>query len=230
MSVVLILIAVAALALCLLVWLLSRLRDDSRPSSFSKPVSAAEKPVAAVNSQAQPQASLSNKELPAQADKTPEVNKDVSFRMQGERGMGGPIFGDVMCADGVYLPHVWEGDLHTSYDGRWLRTGFYDSETAHLVDRKSRRSWLISKSDAEVLDAVHWRVPRWSGETLNESGIADDAHVVMSDASFEAWLAEHVDATAQPLVALRSLYPFRLALTTPAPSTLTMPTAKAPFG
>lgn len=44
--------------------------------------------------------------------------------MQGERGMGGPIFGDVMCADGVYLPHVWEGDLHTSYDGRWLRTGF----------------------------------------------------------------------------------------------------------
>ena len=206
MSVVLILIAVAALALCLLVWLLSRLRDDSRPSSFSKPVSAAEKPVAAVNSQAQPQASLSNKELPAQADKTPEVNKDVSFRMQGERGMGGPIFGDVMCADGVYLPHVWEGDLHTSYDGRWLRTGFYDSETAHLVDRKSRRSWLISKSDAEVLDAVHWRVPRWSGETLNESGIADDAHVVMSDASFEAWLAEHVDATAQPLVALRDIW------------------------
>jgi hypothetical protein len=32
------------------------------------------------------------------------------------------------CADGVYLPHVWEMDMHTSYDGRWLRTGFYDSE------------------------------------------------------------------------------------------------------
>ena len=89
MSVVLILIAVAALALCLLVWLLSRLRDDSRPSSFSKPASAADKPVAAVNSQAQPQASLSNKELPAQADKTPEVNKDVSFACKASAAWGG---------------------------------------------------------------------------------------------------------------------------------------------
>lgn len=207
MSVVLTLIAVAALALCFLVWLLSRLRDDSQSSSSSKSASAPEKPAGAAGSSPPVvQELLSSKELQAHADKAPEVNKDVSFRVQGERGMGGPIWGDVMCADGVYLPHVWESDLHTSYDGRWLRTGFYDSDTAHLVDRKSRRSWWISKAEGEVLDAVHWRVPRWSGETLNESGIADDAHVVMSDASFEAWLAEHLDAKPQPLVALRDIW------------------------
>lgn len=208
MSVVLTLIAVAALALCLLVWLISRLRDDAKPaSSSSTSAPAPDKPAGVAGAFPLPaQTLLANKELQTHTDKAPEANKDVSFRMRGERGMGGPIWGDVMCADGVYLPHVWESDLHTSYDGRWLRTGFYDSEAAHLVDRKSRRSWLISRSDGDVLDAVHWRVPRWSGETLNESGIADDAHVVMSDASFEAWLAEHLDAKPQPLVALRDIW------------------------
>ena len=165
MSVVLILIAVAALALCLLVWLLSRLRDDSRPSSFSKPASATDKPAAAVNSQAQPQASLSNKELPAHADKAPEANKDVSFRMQGERGMGGPIFGDVMCADGVYLPHVWENDYAISFDGRWIRTGAYAGAVPRLIDRKTKRCWWLSQpgpggGSSSRRPLPHLRAPR----------------------------------------------------------------------
>jgi hypothetical protein len=134
----------------------------------------------------------------------------VNFRPQGERGMGGPIYGDVLCADGVYLPHVWEMDMHTSYDGRWLRTGFYDSEAAHLVDRKSRRSWVISKPEGELLDAIHWRMPRWSGESINESGIADDAHVIMSDASFEAWLGAYGCAAAAPAAGGGSLGAGRL--------------------
>jgi hypothetical protein len=149
---------------------------------------------------------LSDQELAAQADMASESSRDVNFRPQGERGMGGPIYGDVLCADGVYLPHVWEMDMHTSYDGRWLRTGFYDSEAAHLVDRKSRRSWVISKPEGELLDAIHWRMPRWSGESINESGIADDAHVIMSDASFEAWLGEHMAAQPQPLLQVVDLW------------------------
>ena len=200
MSVVLSLVSIAVLALCLLVWLLSRLRDksgDQAAPALAKPPAQA--------AAASPK-ELSSQELPAQAEQAPEDKKDVSFRIQGERGMGGPVFGDVMCADGVYLPHVWESDIHTSFDGRWLRTGFYDSETAHLVDRKSRRSWLIRADEAEALDAVHWRMPRWSGETLNESGIADDAHVVMADASFEAWLAENLSAAAEPLVQIRDIW------------------------
>lgn len=202
MNVVLTLIAVAVLALFLLVWLISRLRDGSSTASRSKQALTPGKTA----EHSGMQKSLSNSEQKVHEEKALEANKDLNFRMRGERGMGGPIWGDVMCADGVYLPQVWESDLQTSYDGRWLRTGFYDSETAHLVDRKSRRSWLISQSDGDALDSVHWRVPRWSGETINESGIADDAHVVMSDARFDAWLAEHVRAVAQPLVALRDIW------------------------
>ena len=204
MNVVLTLVSIAVLALCLLVWLISRLSGRRGPKAQSpEPVANAQETAAA------PEPSLthllSNKEHIAHEEYGHEANKDVSFRMQGERGMGGPVYGDVMCADGVYLPHVWESDMHTSFDGRWLRTGFYDSEVAHLVDRKSRRSWLINAAEGEALDAVHWRVPRWSGETINESGMADDAHVVMSDASFEAWLSEHLSHSAQPLVELRDI-------------------------
>lgn len=205
MSVVLTLIAIAALALCLLVWLISRLRDDTqgrRPADADRQ-EAAEAPVTDGKPSVKKRP---NEELQEIADTAAAPHKDVNFRVRGERGMGGPLHGDVMCSDGVYLPHVWEMDMHTSYDGRWLRTGFYDSETAHLVDRKSRRSWLISKPEGERLDAIHWRMPRWSGESINESGIADDAHVVMSDASFEAWLAENLSAAAEPLVQIRDIW------------------------
>lgn len=207
MSVVLTLIAIAALALCLLIWLISRLRADARPASSATAGPEAEPSVAQAGAASEVAAqTLSDQELAAQADTASESNRDVNFRPQGERGMGGPIYGDVLCADGVYLPHVWEMDMHTSYDGRWLRTGFYDSEAAHLVDRKSRRSWVISKPEGELLDAIHWRMPRWSGESINESGIADDAHVIMSDASFEAWLGEHMAAQPQPLLQVVDLW------------------------
>ena len=63
------------------------------------------------------------KPLPAAAvamepEPPPPPDSDVKFRMRGERGMGGPIYGDVLCSDGVYLPYVWESDFHTSFDGR----------------------------------------------------------------------------------------------------------------
>ena len=89
---------------------------------------------------------------------------DVKFRMQGERGMGGPVYGDVLCSDGVYLPQVWESDFHTSFDGRWIRTGSYGGATPRLLDRKSRRSWQLSVAEAALVDDLHWRLPRWSGE------------------------------------------------------------------
>ena len=41
--------------------------------------------------------------------------------------------------------------MHTSLDGRWLRTGLYESELAHLVDRKARRSWLIHAAEGEAV-------------------------------------------------------------------------------
>jgi hypothetical protein len=65
---------------------------------------------------------------------------------------------------------------------------------------------VISKPEGELLDAIHWRMPRWSGESINESGIADDAHVIMSDASFEAWLGEHMAAQPQPLLQVVDLW------------------------
>ena len=140
------------------------------------------------------------------ASSVPVQAADVDFRIQGERGMGGPVYGDVMCADGVYLPHVWEMDLQTSADGRWLRTGFYDAETALLVDRKSRRSWVIEQSEESSLVAMHERLPRWNDEHIDDSNMADEAHGVMSDARFDAWLKEHLSADAQALVQVRDLW------------------------
>ncbi|MEQ6433896.1 hypothetical protein V8Z74_02405 [Comamonas sp. w2-DMI] len=203
MKILLILIAIAVLALCALGWLLSHMQDvrnaRAQPDGQEPSDKVPGKPGAAPRPAAREPAA-------EQAQPAPAESRDVHFRMQGERGMGGPVYGDVMCADGVYLPMVWESDMHTSFDGRWLRTGFYESDTAHLVDRKSRRSWLLSRAQAQALEGIHWRLPRWSGETINESGLADDEHVVMSDASFEAWLGEHVASPAQPLVAVRDLW------------------------
>ena len=205
MNIVLTLIAIAVLALCVLVWLLSRLRGGAEVTDLQSPSAHSDQKSAqkATNTLV---LALPNQELTEPENQTAAAHKDVDFRIQGERGMGGPLYGDVMCADGVYLPHVWEMDLHTSFDGRWLRTGFYDGDTAHLLDRKSRRSWVLTEGEANALDDMHWRLPRWSGESINESGIADDAHLVMSDASFEAWLNEHISAKAQPLVQIRDIW------------------------
>ncbi|GGH67367.1 hypothetical protein GCM10010975_37100 [Comamonas phosphati] len=201
MNILLILTAIAVLALCALGWLLRHMQDvrnaGVRPDGQEEPGKAG------------PGQRLSDQEPAAPAEKAVQAAaepKDVDFRVQGERSMGGPVYGDVMCADGVYLPFVWESDMHASFDGRWLHTGFHESGTAHLVDRKSRRSWLLGPVQAQALESVHWRLPRWSGETINESGLADDEHVVLSDASFEAWLGEHVASPAQPLVAVRDLW------------------------
>ena len=198
MKIFLTLVGLAVLALCVLGWLV---RQAARAQTRQELPLPKAQPVLDESAQL-----LSDKERDAFTDKASEAQKDVNFRMQGERGMGGPVWGDVMCADGVYLPQVWESDMQTSFDGRWLRTGFYDSEVAQLVDRKSRRSWRLLPEEGQALESVHWRLPRWSGETLNESGMADDAHVVMSDASFEAWLQQHVTAPAQALVALRDIW------------------------
>lgn len=133
---------------------------------------------------------------------SPGTHGDVKFRMRGERGAGGPIYGDVLCNDGVYLPQVWESDFHTSFDGRWIRTGSYGGSTPRLLDRKSRRSWLLSVTEAGLVDDLHWRLPRWNTSKQTEDR---DRHV-LSDSGFDSWLGKHVSAKAQPLVAVCDLW------------------------
>lgn len=140
------------------------------------------------------------------AANTPAPETDVKFRMQGERGAGGPIFGDVLCSDGVYLPQVWESDFHTSFDGRWIRTGSYGDSTPRLIDRKTRRSWLMTVQEASAVDDLHWRLPRWSGDSEGGNGVAAEGHSPMSDAAFDAWMTKHLSKPAQPLVAVCDLW------------------------
>jgi hypothetical protein len=152
---------------------------------------------------------LSVAELAAQSTSsaTPaQPETDVKFRMQGERGMGGPIFGDVLCSDGVYLPHVWESDFHTSFDGRWIRTGSYGDSVPRLMDRKNRRCWLLSVAEASAVDDLHWRLPRWGGVAESGNGVAAEAHHALTDAAFDTWLTKHVSKPAQPLVAVCDLW------------------------
>lgn len=136
----------------------------------------------------------------------PQEETDVSFRMQGERGAGGPIYGDVLCSDGVYLPQVWESDFHTSFDGRWIRTGSYGESKPRLVDRKSQRCWVLSIAEASKIDDLHWRLPRWNGEAKVGNGVAGDAQAVMSDADFDTWLRKNVGQAAQALVGICDLW------------------------
>ncbi|GAB2487979.1 hypothetical protein GCM10027082_44120 [Comamonas humi] len=124
------------------------------------------------------------------------------FRMQGERGMGGPVYGDVLCDDGTYLPQVWESDLCVSPDGRWLRTGFYDGSTATLVDRQSRRSWRIGTAQAQALDEVHHGLPRWSDAARGHAGEREP----MRNEAFAAWLQARDFGPGEPLVAVRDLW------------------------
>lgn len=135
-----------------------------------------------------------------------KAEKDIAFRAHGERGWSRAVYGDVMCADGVYLPMVWEADFHTSFDGRWIRTGNYAGSTPKLVDRKTRNSWNLTPAEAAAVDSVHWRLPRWSGNEINESGLADDAHTIFSDARFTAWVNQNIHSPMTPLTAVRDLW------------------------
>lgn len=137
---------------------------------------------------------------------SPSINSDVKFRMHGERGMGGPIYGDVLCSDGVYLPHVWESDFHTSFDGRWIRTGSYGDAVPRLLDRKNRRSWRLSVAEAALVDDLHWRLPHWSGESEGGNGVAAEGLNVLTDTAFEAWLSKHVSDKAQALAGVCDLW------------------------
>ena len=141
MSFLLIWVVITVVALCALIWLLGHLRK--------------------ARVQREPTNTELNVMAQSVADQAPTC-QDVSFRMRGERGMGGPVYGDLMCADGVYLPHVWETDFYVSLDGRWLRTGLYEADSGCLIDRQSRRSWSLSAREDELVDGVHARLPRWT--------------------------------------------------------------------
>ena len=155
-----------------------------------------------------PQAAASTHIAPAstEPETSASITSDVKFRMQGERGMGGPIYGDVLCSDGVYLPHVWESDFHTSFDGRWIRTGSYGESVPRLLDRKSRRSWLLSVAEAGLVDDLHWRLPRWNADSQGGNGVAAEAHNVMTENALDAWLTKHVSSKAQALTAVCDLW------------------------
>jgi hypothetical protein len=113
MSVVLTLIAIAALALCLLIWLISRLRADARPAPSATAGQEAEPSVAQARTASEAAAqTLSDQELAAQADMASESSRDVNFRPQGERGMGGPIYGDVLCGRRLSAPCLGDGHAH----------------------------------------------------------------------------------------------------------------------
>ena len=207
MSFLLIWVVITVVALCALIWLLGHLRK------------------------ARVQREPTNTEINAVAQSVAEqapTSQDVNFRMRGERGMGGPVYGDLMCADGVYLPHVWETDFYVSLDGRWLRTGLYEADSGCLIDRQSRRSWSLSAREDELVDGAHSRLPRWSGESVNvnESGMAVDEHDVLSDARFEAWLGQNISSPARALVAVRDIWAPEHCLTPQAgeqPPTLPKP-------
>ncbi|MBF6632365.1 MAG: hypothetical protein ITG01_14645 [Comamonas sp.] len=148
----------------------------------------------------------SDREVDAAAAPAAKSKTAVAFRVQGERGKGGPVFGDVLCSDGVYLPKVWESDFHTSFDGRWIRTGSYGASVPRLLDRKSRRSWTLSVSEASTVDDLHWRLPRWNGEAQGGNGVAQEAQAVFADAEFDAWLTKNIQAAPQALVGICDLW------------------------
>lgn len=188
MQVLFIILAIMAL----LLWGIRSYRPKKQAAARSKAVKA--------------QASTAGTEpAPAPSTSAP-LNSDVQFRMQGERGTGGPIYGDVMCSDGVYLPHVWESDFHTSFDGRWIRTGSYGESVPRLLDRKQRCAWLLSVAEAGLVDDLHWRLPRWDGAGQSGNGVAAEGQHVLTDSAFQAWLSKHVRAKAEPLTGVCDLW------------------------
>lgn len=131
--------------------------------------------------------------------------KDISFKVRSEPGASN-VWGDVMCADGVYLPDVNEADFQASYDGRWLRTGQYGAISARLIDRKTRQVWQLSTSEAELITNVLWRLPRWDGEDHNESAMTDDSHSIFTDVAFAEWLNMNVQSPPVDMVQIRDLW------------------------
>lgn len=163
--------------------------EADQAASAAVPAAAAKRP-----------ASLQHHLAAAAPDTSP---KDVEFRAQGERGMGGPVYGDLLCADGIYLPHVWEDHFHTSFDGRWMRTSAHAGQVARLVDRKTRRCWLLNHEEATAVTAVYGRLPRWN---LAQGAAAEEGQNTWSDEECDTWLAEHVSRSAQELVAALDLW------------------------
>ena len=132
--------------------------------------------------------------------------KEIIFRKQGERGLHGASYGDIMCADGVYLPQLWEAGFATSMDGRWIRISAFGHASPYLIDRKTRNSWTLSAEEAGLLESMHWRLPRWSGEETPGSGMQEDSQGALSDSLFQSWLQANVANTAMPLTAVRDLW------------------------
>ncbi len=111
-----------------------------------------------------------------------------------------------MCADGVYLPLLWESGFATSMDGRWLRISSYGHASPYLVDRKKRCTWTLSAEEASAVEEVHWRLPRWSGEDGGIGGMHSDAQSPMTDGQFATWLAANVTNGAMQMAAVRDLW------------------------
>lgn len=132
--------------------------------------------------------------------------KEIIFRKHGEAGVSNTPYGDIMCADGVYLPRLWESGFATSMDGRWLRISGYGQASPYLVDRKKRCTWTLSAEEASALEEIHWRLPRWSGETVSVGAMHNEAQAPMTEGQFAAWLASNVANSAMPMAALRDLW------------------------
>lgn len=147
-----------------------------------------------------------SEDAPAWSAASPALAADVELRLQGERGMGGPAYGDVLCADGVYLPHVWERDFQTSADGRWLLVDDY-GEAPCLVDRQQRLCWSLLPAELPALHAAWAQLPVWTraapeaqapGEAMAQTGAqlgAEGARVLAA-----------LHHAPQPLVALLDLW------------------------
>ena len=125
--------------------------------------------------------------------------KEIVFRKHGEAGVSNTSYGDIMCADGVYLPRLWESGFATSMDGRWLRISGYGQASPYLVDRKKRCTWTLSAEEASALEEIHWRLPRWSGETVSVGAMHNEAQAPMTEVQFAAWLASNVANSAMPM-------------------------------
>lgn len=131
---------------------------------------------------------------------------DVQFRAGPVVEPEGPVLGDVLCSDGVYVPHVWEADFHTSFDGRWIRCGGDDTHPHRLVDRKQRRSWELTRAEATWVESLHSRLPRWNDSAAASNGVAHDSVGVLTEVEFDALMAQRCNQRPQPLAAVCDLW------------------------
>ena len=128
--------------------------------------------------------------------------KEVEFRPLGKED--GYVWGDLLCSEGIYLPCVGEDDYRISFDGRWITTHPLRTSPARLVDRKTRRSWILSDAELLRLNAEHWKLPRWNGEV--GAGSSDANQSVHGDLAFDEWLKEAVALPGKTLVAALDLW------------------------